>query len=467
MIKQRETTLEKFSIASQSLITVGCFLVAWWFCEQFIKPVGGNLKEYKVVLILILPIWFFLLDQFGLGRLVRVKMYSALVVEYITVVVIGVGLLLVCMGMLDFNSISRSVLALFFLVNLFTLLIYKLLAYRIMKIFRGKGYNTRTVMIIADKDSYYLIDRLVNTADWGYRIWAIMSDSDYIKAKYEKKYTVLPESENMADLVDGKSIDEVMYCKGTLNQEEIKKMIYTCAEVGVVFRMQSEFLSVLSLRSRLSYFNQMPFLTVQNTPGNYLALKIKIFFDYLVASIILLLISPVMLLIATLIKLDDGGPIFFAQKRVGQNGRRFPCLKFRTMVTNAEALKASLMEQNEQEGPVFKIRKDPRVTRIGNFLRKTSLDELPQFMNVLRGEMSIVGPRPPVPAEVAQYERWQRRRLSMKPGITCIWQVSGRNNIPFEQWMKMDLQYIDSWSLKLDFILFLKTIKVMITGDGQ
>lgn len=137
------------------------------------------------------------------------------------------------------------------------------------------------------------------------------------------------------------------------------------------------------------------------------------------------------------------------------------------MVVNAESLKQALISQNEQEGPVFKIRNDPRVTRIGRFLRKTSLDELPQFINVLKGEMSVVGPRPPIPEEVKQYERWQNRRLSMKPGITCIWQVSGRNNIPFDQWMKMDMQYIDTWSLKLDFIILLKTIREVISGRGQ
>ncbi|GET33951.1 hypothetical protein PbJCM13498_28140 [Prolixibacter bellariivorans] len=137
------------------------------------------------------------------------------------------------------------------------------------------------------------------------------------------------------------------------------------------------------------------------------------------------------------------------------------------MVTDAEALKLQLLSQNEQEGPVFKIKNDPRITRMGNFLRKTSLDELPQFFNVLTGEMSVVGPRPPIPSEVEQYKRWQNRRLSMKPGITCIWQVSGRNNIPFEQWMKMDLQYIDNWSIKLDISLILKTVKTMLTGSGQ
>jgi len=137
------------------------------------------------------------------------------------------------------------------------------------------------------------------------------------------------------------------------------------------------------------------------------------------------------------------------------------------MVVNAEELQKTLLDKNEQEGPVFKIKNDPRVTKIGRFLRKTSLDELPQFLNVLRGEMSVVGPRPPIPAEVKQYKRWQQRRLSMKPGITCIWQVSGRNNIPFDQWMKMDMQYIDTWSPKLDFIIVLKTIRVVLMGDGR
>ncbi len=137
------------------------------------------------------------------------------------------------------------------------------------------------------------------------------------------------------------------------------------------------------------------------------------------------------------------------------------------MVADAEALKASLMGQNEQEGPVFKITMDPRVTKVGRFLRKTSLDELPQFYNVIRGEMSVVGPRPPIPSEVEKYKRWQIRRLSMKPGITCIWQVSGRNDIPFEEWMRLDMKYIDNWSLAQDALLILKTVKVMLVGTGK
>jgi len=467
MIREREPALEKFSVVLQVFITLGCFYTAWWGTDSFIKPIADKLKEYQIIFLLIAPLWFLLLDNFGLGKMTRVKMYSTLLVEYITVVAIGMLFLFSAIVILDFDVVSRMVLAIFAGMNLIVLYSYKWIGYRVMKSLRSRGVNTKAVLIIADEDSIYFIDRIIDTKDWGFTIWAIMSDSKYIKAKYGKKYTVLPEQEHIADVIDGKVLDEVMYCKGNLDQDKIRSLIYACSEVGVTFRMQSELLSVVTLRSQLLYFNQLPFLTFMNTPSNYITLKVKIAMDYVGAFLILLAISPLLFIIALSIKLDDGGPVFFAQKRVGRNGRRFPCLKFRTMVTNAEALKAGLMTQNEQEGPVFKIKTDPRVTRIGHFLRRTSLDELPQFINVLRGEMSIVGPRPPVPSEVKEYQRWQRRRLSMKPGITCIWQVSGRNNIPFDQWMKMDMQYIDTWSLKLDFILFLKTFKVMLTGDGQ
>jgi exopolysaccharide biosynthesis polyprenyl glycosylphosphotransferase len=335
-----------------------------------------------------------------------------------------------------------------------------------MKFIRREGMNSRIILIIADEDSSYFIDRLIETKDWGYRIWAIMSDDEVIKAKYGQEYHIIPYTKDLSVVIDDKAIDEVFYCKSSLNQNEIQKFIYSCAEVGVVFRMQSLLLNYVKMQSSVSFLNQMPFLTFRNTPDNYLALKIKATLDFLLSLIVIVLLSPVILVISILVKLD-GGPVFFRQKRTGLNGRIFSCLKFRTMVVDAESLQKSLLDLNEQEGPVFKIKNDPRVTKVGRFLRKTSLDELPQFINVLKGEMSIVGPRPPIPSEVRQYQRWQNRRLSMKPGITCIWQVSGRNNIPFDQWMKMDMQYIDTWSLKLDMLILLKTVRVVFTGDGQ
>jgi exopolysaccharide biosynthesis polyprenyl glycosylphosphotransferase len=224
---------------------------------------------------------------------------------------------------------------------------------------------------------------------------------------------------------------------------------------------------MLTNKTHLHYFGTTPMLTISNTPLNYLELRFKDLFDFLFSVFVVVVFSPLFVILALAIKIDSKGPVYFAQKRVGLRGRKFHVFKFRTMVTNAEELKTKLMQQNEMDGPVFKMTNDPRITRVGRFLRKTSLDELPQFFNVLTGDMSVVGPRPPIPEEVKQYESWQLRRLSMKPGITCIWQVSGRNNIPFDEWMKMDLQYIDNWSLKLDFVIFLKTIRTMVRGDGK
>ncbi len=193
---------------------------------------------------------------------------------------------------------------------------------------------------------------------------------------------------------------------------------------------------------------------------------LKRFMDIVLAGLALILLAPIAGMIILAIRLDGPGPIYFTQNRVGRGGRLFRLHKFRTMITNAEELKQSLMEKNELDGPVFKIKNDPRVTRVGQILRKTSLDELPQLWNVLIGDMSLVGPRPALPSEVLQWEKWQCRRLVVEQGCTCIWQVSGRNNLTFKEWMRMDMQYVYNWSLWLDMKLILLTIWVMLTGKG-
>jgi exopolysaccharide biosynthesis polyprenyl glycosylphosphotransferase len=205
------------------------------------------------------------------------------------------------------------------------------------------------------------------------------------------------------------------------------------------------------------------YLSVRHRPTQS---ALKRLFDIAASFSALVLLSPLFLGVAAIIRFTSRGPILFRQERVGRHGKAFHMLKFRSMVADAEELKARLMAQNEQAGPVFKMRRDPRITRVGRFIRKFSIDELPQLLNVLRGEMSIVGPRPPVPSEVARYEAWQRRRLSVRPGLTCVWQVSGRNEISFEEWMYLDMQYIDHWSLAQDVQLILKTVPVVLTGRG-
>ncbi|NJK84911.1 MAG: exopolysaccharide biosynthesis polyprenyl glycosylphosphotransferase [Bacteroidales bacterium] len=259
----------------------------------------------------------------------------------------------------------------------------------------------------------------------------------------------------------------MIYCKSVIDDEKTRALVELCEEVGVTFRLQSNLSPMKITNAHLTRFEDIPFITFMNTPKNSVALAWKSFSEFWISFFIIFILSPVMLLIVIAIKVTSKGPVVFKQERVGLRGRKFYIYKFRTMVQNAEELKEKLMAMNESDGPAFKIKKDPRITRIGAILRKTGLDELPQLFNVLRGEMSLIGPRPPIPSEVEKYERWQLRRLSMKPGITCTWQIiPNRNEVLFEKWMRLDIQYIEEWSIKKDFLLFFKTIRTIFGGTG-
>jgi exopolysaccharide biosynthesis polyprenyl glycosylphosphotransferase len=248
---------------------------------------------------------------------------------------------------------------------------------------------------------------------------------------------------------------------------EIEKAILACETEGVEAWLVADFIKTSIARATLDDFCGKPLLVFRTTPDLSWQLVFKRLIDIVGALVGLAVLGPlVMLPAAVAIKLTSPGPILFRQRRSGLHGRLFTMYKFRSMVDNAEMLRVELETFNEMSGPVFKMTRDPRVTPVGRFLRKTSIDELPQLWNVLRGEMSLVGPRPPIPSEVQQYDAWHRRRLSMKPGLTCLWQISGRNQIGFDHWMKLDLQYIDNWSLWLDFKILMRTIPVVLSGFG-
>lgn len=247
---------------------------------------------------------------------------------------------------------------------------------------------------------------------------------------------------------------------------EIVHIICTCEEAGIPVQLMPDIFGARIARSKTSRLENVPLIDFYTGPCRDWKLKVKYALDFLLTGALLLSIAPIMAVIALLIKLTSEGPVLFKQVRVGYNGRRFTFYKFRTMFRNAEELRSSLAARNEVTGPVFKIKDDPRITRIGRFLRRYSLDELPQLLNVIRGDMSLVGPRPPIPEEVDQYDWRERRRLSVRPGITCIWQVSGRSDLPFDEWVKLDLSYIDHWSFGLDLKLLLKTLPAVLKGTG-
>ena len=271
----------------------------------------------------------------------------------------------------------------------------------------------------------------------------------------------------LEDVLKTKPTNEV-YIAGNMlkNAEAMQGVIKICEKFGVPFALPAHGFRFGRARAKNPKMIEDGYIHYQSVEPKPVQVALKRFFDILLSATALWLLSPLLIVAALAVKLTSRGPILFKQARVGMHGRPFNMLKFRSMVVNAEELKGKLMAQNEQTGPVFKMKHDPRITAVGRFIRKYSIDELPQLVNVLRGEMSIVGPRPPIPREVAEYEPWQRRRLSVRPGLTCVWQVSGRNEISFEQWMYLDMQYIDNWSLGQDFELILKTVPVVLTGRG-
>lgn len=246
----------------------------------------------------------------------------------------------------------------------------------------------------------------------------------------------------------------------------LEQCVQFCEREGLPFALPASPVRLqraLLLNGELAKDGYLHYASVAAKPYQH---GMKRLIDIVASACAIVILSPLLIAVASIIKLTSKGPILFQQTRVGLYGRHFTMLKFRSMVINAEELKTKLTAHNEMGGPVFKIRKDPRVTPIGRFIRKYSIDELPQFFNVLLGDMSLVGPRPPIPSEVQKYEPWQRRRLSVRPGLTCIWQVSGRNQISFEEWMMLDMRYIDNWDLLTDVRLILQTIPVVITGRG-
>jgi exopolysaccharide biosynthesis polyprenyl glycosylphosphotransferase len=262
-------------------------------------------------------------------------------------------------------------------------------------------------------------------------------------------------------------VNEVYFAATASHQRaDVQQAIHTCEKFGIPFALPACGYRLSRAKpacEKAIADGYVHYLSVQNKP---LQMGVKRLFDIVASASALALLSPLLVLTVLAVKLTSRGPVLFKQERVGLHGRAFRMLKFRSMVVNAEELKARLMAQNEMSGPVFKMKHDPRITRVGRFIRKYSIDELPQLINVLRGDMSVVGPRPPIPSEVSRYEAWQRRRLSVRPGLTCVWQVSGRNQISFEDWMLLDMRYIDHWSLAQDFNLILKTVPVVLTGRG-
>ncbi len=471
MLRQRARMVALSLCAADVPVLAAAFLLAYWVREAPLFAGEGALPplaKYGWLLLAIVPVWSGLLAYFGLygsyrtkplwaepAALARVALWATLLTGTVTFA-------------LKMTFVSRLFIGLFGAVA-FTLLSAHRVALRTLarRVWRS-GYNSRNVLIVGSGRRAAEIARILEDhKHWGLKVVGAVTDFESVPSQRWDAVPELGHVRELPNILKQQVVDEVIFAVSRQKLEEMENIFLVCEELGIRAHVAVNFFPHTIAKLHLDALHGIPLLTFSTTPYNEFLLALKRAFDLAASGTLLVALAPLFLLIAVAIKLTSPGPVLFRQTRVGLNGRRFTLYKFRSMVQDAEARKQELVHLNEMAGPVFKIRNDPRVTPVGRLLRRTSLDELPQLFNVLKGDMSLVGPRPPVPEEVSAYEPWQRRRLSMKPGLTCLWQINGRNGIvDFEKWMALDLQYIDNWSLKLDFQIFVKTIPAVLLGKG-
>jgi exopolysaccharide biosynthesis polyprenyl glycosylphosphotransferase len=373
----------------------------------------------------------------------------------------------VCLVVIEFLlrlELSRPFVALVAVYAWILLCLFRINAARVIGGLRREFGAAHFVMVVGSgENALRLGAALEKSSDYGIRLIGFLDDEAghvHLSQEYER----YPLS-SLPDLLRRQVIDEIIFAVDSRKLGEMEELFLLCDEQGVRTRVVVDFFPHVNSQVYLDRLGSTPLLTFSAAPHDEIRLLAKRVTDVVLAAAALVLLLPFMLLIALLIRLTSPGPAIFRQERCGLNGRRFVFYKFRSMCDNAEELKASLAHMSHKQ-TAFKIRNDPRLTAVGRFLRKFSIDEWPQLWNVLKGDMSLVGPRPAVPEEVEHYQTWQRRRLRMRPGLTCLWAVKGRDTLDFDTWMKMDMQYIDTWSLALDWKIILRTIPRVLTGRG-
>jgi exopolysaccharide biosynthesis polyprenyl glycosylphosphotransferase len=483
MIREKRYILTNLNkVLDVCLTSVALYLAI--MVQPFISVSGidgenGVEHNHLVFLILILFIWYIVFSWNTIYTSYRRRKFAVIMANLAKSCAMGSIFLVVAFYVLRIDSFSRTLLVTFLVIDFLILLTSKFIIYRLFFRLFDETHDVSHLLIVGTRTrASELIKKIVTTPDSGHKIIGCLGiDENEIGGTVYGDVRVTGTVSDIERYLKEAVVDELILALPLKLIKNADKYLILAEDMGVpvriipdwqvYYRMYDTNIATISFED----FMHTPTMVFQVTTRNEGALLIKSALDYLGAALILTMLLPFFIIVGVVIKYSSPGPVFFKQNRLGLHGRVFQVYKFRTMVENAEKLKEDmgLDRLNESEGPVFKIKNDPRIVPyVGSFLRKTNLDELPQLINVLRGEMSLVGPRPPIPSEVTEYEIWQRRRLSMKPGITCIWQIApARNDIPFEDWMKMDLRYIDTWSLWLDFKILVLTARTVILGTGR
>ena len=416
--------------------------------------------------------WVLIFEYFIRYKADRLVALSSQLKAQVKATILASFWLMIISVLFSIGSFNIANLMIFFAVVTVAGIASRLFLYLLLLTARRSGYNYRFLLMVgASGRACQIAARIEEKPELGYKIVGFVAETPRLRdawhAPEQPNWRVLGLLGELRAILTQERVDEIMVCLSDETRfSDIATIVQLGHDLGIVVRIMPDGADAAVLRNlHVEQFEEECVVTLFREQM-LVQLLVKRVIDAALSLALLVLLAPLMLLVAVLIRLTSPGPVLFAQNRVGMNQRLFKLYKFRSMVVDAEERRSAIAHLNERDGPVFKIENDPRITPIGRFIRKTSIDELPQLFNVLTGKMSLVGPRPPLPEEVERYAWLFRKRLSVKPGITCIWQTQGRNGVSFERWMEMDHEYIENWSLWLDLKILLRTVFVVLTGRG-
>ena len=453
------------------ITVISSYFISYFLCYQLIETIHTE-KIPANWLLIVLVLGFVYVVLFEFNKAYNFQRFTSLKKEYQIVAKISViGFLL---GILLFYMIgqrfipSRTVLSITFLIIVILLGIEKTMMFWIARMARKKSQKKRVVIVGIGAEARKLLITINENVGLGLNVIGFVSLKKVNPIKDIMNKPIVGDSKDFEYVLKKYNPEEVIIAIQSNKLGDIQNIFETCEKVGIQVRLISDFFKYFIKNIRIDHIYGLNIISFHPTYRSDFDRFLKRFIDCLVSLIALIVLSPFFLCIALIIQVSDGSPVFFRWKIMGYNRNPIISWKFRSMSRDADELKKKLLEKNEMTGPMFKMKQDPRILPFGRFLRKYSIDELPQLISVLKGDLSLVGPRPPLQYEFEKFDLWHRRKLSVKPGLTCLWQVSGRNDIKnFDDWAKLDLEYIDNWSHWLDFKIFCKTFIAIFKGSGK
>lgn len=469
MYDEKSIAIDRTLFLIDILLTILIFVGAF-FVRNFFPLDGGqvDLSSHLFLVPLLLALVVGFLQYFGGYDGPRQSSLLKYTWAVFRAVALAIGMILTLLFFFNIQYVSRVVILIFAIGDFVGLSVVRALLVRYFHESIKSGRDHLCILIIGTGvRARELMGALREKSEWGIKIVGCLDPDPRYVGEQVEGIQVLGTVVNISQCLKQHVIDEVIVAIPRSLLRDAEPIALACEEEGIKLRFMADLFSVQMARVSLAQVGSIPLLTMEPVAQDQSRLFAKRVFDVVLTSLAMPLALPVMALVALAIKLDSPGPVFFVQKRVGLRKHLFPLYKFRSMVVDAEEKLKEIEHLNEAEGPIFKMKNDPRITRVGRFIRKTSLDELPQLFNVLKGDMSLVGPRPMSQRDVALFDSGiQRKRFSVKPGITCIWQISGRSNLPFDKWLELDLEYIENWSLWLDFKILFKTVPAVLFSKG-